>query len=68
MPDAALAGGVGQLLAVVLERVTDREDIGRGEAAPVRVREDRPGEFDFPRPQPGDLHRVLGIVIEVGRA
>ncbi|MFD4977740.1 hypothetical protein [Streptomyces sp. NPDC058424] len=31
----------------VLERVTGREDIGWGGAVPVRVRENRPGEFDF---------------------
>ncbi len=49
------------MLMVVLERVTGREDIGRGEAAPVRLRDERPVEFDFPSPQPGDLHHVLGI-------
>ncbi|MFF8532084.1 hypothetical protein ACF07B_08970 [Streptomyces sp. NPDC015532] len=32
------------------ERVTGREEVGRGEAGPVLVRDDRPGEYDFPRP------------------
>lgn len=47
-----LAGGVGgPLLVVVLERVTGRGDVGRGEAAPERMGDDQPREFEFPRPQ-----------------
>lgn len=42
----ALAGGVGHLLlVVVLERGTGRQDIARGELAPVRVRDDGRGEL-----------------------
>ncbi|MEH0447264.1 hypothetical protein QA811_27175 [Streptomyces sp. B21-102] len=52
-----LAGGVGGLLlVVVLERVTGRGDVGRGdvgrgEAAPERMGDDQPREFELPRPQ-----------------